>query len=70
MIDISDISSNIADLSEASVAQALLQQLLDHLDSADAIQQALLGDSEPVKCYEFHDELDNLRHQIAELVEG
>lgn len=67
MTDISNISSDIADLSEASVAQALLQQLLDQLASDDAIQQQTLGDTVTVQCYDFQTQL---RHQIAESVEA
>lgn len=40
------------------------EQLLDLLDQADALQQALLGDSHPQACYEFHQQLNNLRDEF------
>ena len=69
MTQLAEIANTVTDLTEASVRAALLQQLLDHLDSANAIQQQLLGDLFPEMCYEFHDEISNLADRIEEFVE-
>lgn len=69
MTELADIANQVTDLSEASVRAAMLAQLLDHLDSANYIQQQLLGDLAPEQCYKFHDELENLADRIADCVE-
>lgn len=69
MTELAEIANQVTDLTEASVRAALLEQLLDHLDSANAIQQQLLGDRFPEMCYEFHDELENLADRIEHFME-
>ena len=69
MTQLAEIANTVTDLTEASVRAALLQQLLDHLDSANAIQQQLLGDLFPEMCYEFHDEISNLADRIEHFME-
>lgn len=54
---------------EDRIRLAQLSQILDHLNSADAIQQQLLADSFPEMGYEFHNEICNLADQIQAFVE-
>ena len=42
------------------------QRLIDLLDEADAIQQALLGDLHEVACYEFHSQLNNIADDLTD----
>jgi hypothetical protein len=65
---VNDIAERVTELTEASHRAALLERLLDHLDSANSIQQQLLGDAEPEQCYEFHNELENLADRISDTV--
>ena len=43
------------------------QRLIDLLDQADAIQQALLGDEDAAACYEFHNQLNNMADEFTDL---
>jgi hypothetical protein len=43
------------------------QRLIDLLDEADAIQQALLGDEDAAACYEFHNQLNNMADEFTDL---
>jgi len=43
------------------------QRLIDLLDEADAIQQALLGDTAEAVCYEFHNQLNNMADELTDL---
>lgn len=43
------------------------QRLIDLLDQADAIQQALLGDDDQEACYEFHNQLNNMADEFTDL---
>jgi hypothetical protein len=69
MTDVSTLTERVTDLTQASVRAALVAQLLDHLDSANAIQQQLLADTFPEMCYEFHDEIENLADRIEHFLE-
>jgi hypothetical protein len=42
------------------------QRLIDLLDEADAIQQALLGDTAEAACYEFHNQLNNMADELTD----
>lgn len=43
------------------------QRLVDLLDEADTIQQALLGDTKDVECYALHGLLSNLQDNFIDL---
>ena len=40
------------------------EQLINLLYEADALQQALLGDTDEAACYEFHSQLTNLAEEF------
>lgn len=42
------------------------QRLVDLLDEADAIQQLLLGESNEVASYEFHELLNNMADEFTD----
>lgn len=41
-------------------------QLIDLLEQADAIQQTLLADHNPVASYEFHAQLNNIADELTD----
>lgn len=42
------------------------QRLIDLLEEADSIQQALLGEKHQVACYEFHNQLNTLADDFTD----
>jgi len=42
-------------------------RLIDLLEEADSIQQALLGETKDVECYELHQQLGRLQENFIDL---
>jgi len=50
----------------SDLRDTLLDQLLDNLDRADAIQQQLLGDIAEEQCHKFHRQIVDLHDAICD----
>jgi hypothetical protein len=43
------------------------QRLVDLLEEADSIQQSLLGEKNPIGCYNYHNHLNNMADAFTDL---
>lgn len=51
---------------DKNIRQEQWQRLVDLLEEADAIQQALLGEDHETACYEFHNQLNQLADDFTD----